>query len=273
MNTVKGSLVPPKNTVNTTLSDGDDDDDDDDESNSSSSVQEDLQARIDVRSREVRDRISRLVRLSVLLRQEGAQKREAKALSYEPLDSSGVPLVSDFNSYVDKVLMRMFDYARPDTSTPSTSLPDFMRERLKRVIEARWRRLSWGNHHAKALAGKGSGLATDMEMPKLRTMVSPKLDSKSPQPTQTPTILATRTVAEVPSSKPASAASTAPRDLTYDGKAVGKVLSTGTATTKIRPNKVTLPRPPTLKGDAEEFECPYCHIMCPRKEQEKNLWQ
>jgi hypothetical protein len=264
---VKSNLVPSKSDAKLTLHS------DDDSSDSASSILDDPKSQIEVRLREVRDRISRLVRLSVLLRREGAQRREAKAKSFEPLDLGGAPLASDFNSYVDKVLLRTFDLARPDANIPSTSLPDYMRERLKLVIEARWRRLSYGNHHAKALADQGSGLAADMELPKLRSMVSLKLDEKDTQHTQTPIILATRTVAEVPSHRPVSAASTAPRDLAYDGKAVGKALSTGTATTRIRPNKVDLPRPPALKGDAEEFECPYCHLICSSKEQEKNLWQ
>lgn len=248
--------------------------DDDDASDSSSSVLEDVQAQVDLRLREVRDRINRLFRLSLLLRQEGARKREAKALAFEPLDSNGAPLAPDFNSYVDKVLMRTFDSRGADGKALSPILPDFIRKRLKRVIEARWRRLSHGNHHANALAGRGSGMATDMELPKLRTTMGSKLDGKSPQPTaQTPTMLVARTVAKVPASRPASAASTAPRDLTYDGKAAAKALSTGTATTKIRPNKVNLPRPPALKGGVEEFECPYCHLICSSKEQEKRLWQ
>lgn len=264
---VERSLVQPKSDADTALPD------DGDSSDSSTSADENIQARIDARLQDVRDRISRLVRLSVLLRREGAQKREAKALNFDPLDSSGASLVSDFKSYVDKVLIRMFNHTQDDASTPSISLPNFMRERLERVIEARWRRLSYGNHHAKGLAGQSSGLATDIELPKLRSKMSSKLDAKSPQNSQPANIIAARIVAVDRSSKPASAASTAPRDLTYDGKAAGRALSTGTATTKIRPNKVDLPRPPTLKGDAEEFECPYCHMICSSKEQEKSLWQ
>jgi len=265
---VKGSLVQHKDDANAASSDGDD------TSDASSSVHEDVQVQVDVRFREVRDRINRLFRLSLLLRQEGARKREAKALMFEPLDPGGAPLATEFNSYVDKVLMRTFDHREADGRTASTFLPDFMRKRLKRVIEARWRRLSHGNHHANALAGRGSGTATDMELPKLRNTMGSKLDGRSPQPTaQMPTVLATRTVAKVLPSRPASAASTAPRDLTYDSKAPAKALSTGTATTKIRPKKISLPHPPALKGNAEEFECPYCHMIRSSKEQEKRLWQ
>jgi hypothetical protein len=281
----------------------DDQDDFSDSSSSSSASQRDPQQILRERGRKVEDGIGRLVQLAIRLRRERAPKDDAKAVDFEPKDERGTSLVPEFQLYIDAICQRALntrsenvvqEYAtitgaktyRSGVATVALhadqandgvaqqfQAPMYLRERLKKTMLNRWRRISYISHHAKNLAGHDQKPAVKHDLPTVKLQHDSVTISAHREPAR-PQVVKSRSALNIPIiHHPGSAATMVRADLKIDAKKDLHPKTALTAVTKVQVDQLNFPRPPDVRAGSLEFKCPFCDILRSVKLTEKQQWE
>lgn len=216
--------------------------------------------------RQVEDCTSRLIRFSGLIRQQGAHKRNDRALNYEP----GKTLVEDFKSHVMFVCNRHLGSKKDGQDT--FEIDAFLSERLRQTMLQRWRRVSYWHHHASSLATTVSRQSESSVVPVLPVPTTmPSSPFRDMQLLDRPQL--TEASHDPGPSVRSSAATTAPEILENHSMTSSKTSSVGSSGTKVRAEGLSFPAPPRVSAGVKHFECSICRLPRPTADLRRSRWQ
>lgn len=216
--------------------------------------------------------IDRLMRLSRHMRRHGAHQRNKRATNYEPSDRLGRSLVEDFSRHVSFMCNQIFEGPFGE-GEDIFHVDEFLLERIKSTIMQRWRRICYWNHHASRFAlpeptqSEAPPKATTFrEASVIESVTSQISKSMSKAPKQ-------NFIAALSETKQSSAPTTLANDFKLLIKKPSRTSSAGSTRTHIRAGNLSFPPPPIAYHGMEEFECPYCRLLCSTKNLSKTRWQ
>ena len=198
--------------------------------------------------------IDKLYRLSFKVRNPAMRLGFSKSLKYHEIDpETGVDLIDQFRENDQRHLEQLF------ASYRSTSPEDFINHFLvRRLAKANTRRRQQFRYWKKRRAQFEALSKTET------TLNAPIVPIAPSQPSTATHLDASKVILDDNASILSSSTAV---DIELSGPTVVDMEEKGTA------DFLSIPPPPEGLRDGEEFECPYCFTLCPRKMLHKPMWQ
>ena len=205
--------------------------------------------------------IDRLYRLSFKIRNPATRLGFSKARGYCAIDEeSGVDVMRRYAYYDLRHVTEIMAKYRQMSPVECEDL-DLVR-RLARAITNRRRQFGqWWRHRMK-MENVGKVVLVPESKPKHNTKAAPSL-SKSPRGSEKGALSLPSTATKLD-------------EINVDLNDTASAMSTSTYAvifTKDDKNDVNIPPLPRKLRTGNEFECPFCHVLCSRHVASKTLWE
>jgi hypothetical protein len=213
---------------------------------------------------EVEDSISRLLDLSALLRNHGAQQHEDRAIRFVPVDENGASMINDFVDWSKWSCQK-------STENQNGFLPgEWMVERFERTMLRRWLLMCYRAHHGDRIANSSIQLPVVGSQRDIRQATVRKATSDKALPPDTSdddnSVVTVKT-------KQSSAATQLPANYRLPSPTKRPRSSIASSKTHFMPGHHDFPGPPKVEESSKEFLCPYCRLPQQVKELKRSRWQ
>ncbi|KAF2474226.1 uncharacterized protein BDR25DRAFT_385695 [Lindgomyces ingoldianus] len=272
---VSGSRLPYELQPKPEDSDGEDDffsEDEDDESQEVGAPKTELEQRF----REVVDIVQNLYKLSVRIRSPTLRSRSLKAASFQPKDAeTGVDILEQYTTFDLQYTQELVRFLRAPYDGDVKVEDEVLIKRLSKAITLRRRQFKYWRRHRDKLGV--STLLEDLTENQPATVERPEVHRHDTLEVQ----LGNPIVASIkesdserePKSLLSGTEATQHHQSLDDIVDSQSVTSYATTTHDLKGHGIELPSPPKAANGEQDFECPYCFIICPARYGRGRPWR